>query len=320
MDSGSIKPKFSELDNISVTAFRIISIINMLLKNPHDEKEINEELVRQIEGSRELSKDTICIYLNTLRLLGCEISRPTKNSNYKYVMKTHPFKISLTKSEAETLIEIKKYISMLENWELSLDTYELYENLMKYFDTETRNLFAITKKNFMRKEVFTDTIFKDIKLLEKYCKQNKILTLLYDSPESGPKTIVVNAKKITFENGAVYLWGYNEKIKSDMYLRIDRILKIKSVSFNESQVIPNYFVVKYKITGSGFFSFVISENESIIQKNSQEIIVKAQVTNKFKFIQKVLSYGSECSIIEPESFRQEILLKLTTMLQIYNKK
>jgi len=111
----SNKPVSKEFDNISITAFRIISMLNMLLQEPLSDDELNEKLQTNIQGSRNLSKDTICIYINTLRAIGCEISRPSKKNEYKYVLKTHPFKLIISNDEISTIIEVRKYISSLKD-------------------------------------------------------------------------------------------------------------------------------------------------------------------------------------------------------------
>ncbi|OGI03524.1 MAG: hypothetical protein A2Y25_11055 [Candidatus Melainabacteria bacterium GWF2_37_15] len=308
---------YSELDNISLTALRIIYIFNMLLKSPCDDKEINQKLKEQIEDSRELSKDTICIYLHTLRLLGCAITRPTRTNNFKYVLLLHPFKFHITKKEMETLMELRKYVSSLCEWKTAVEIDDLFDTISAHLTPSTKKLFHSTQKSSLSREITSNTFFHDIKQLEKYCKQNKTLTLLYNSPESGEKNITLAAEKITMENGAFYIWGYNEDTETTMYLRLDRILDIKSVSLRKNKIKPKLFTVKYKLQGKSTCE-VLSEEDFILEKKENEIIVESKVRNKFRFFQKILSYGNECTIIDPPELKEEITTKLKNMLRLYN--
>ncbi len=318
MQERSEKFKQGKFDNISITAFRIISILNMLLKNPCDDKQINRELTQNIEGARELSKDTICIYLNTLRSLGCEITRPTKNNGYKYILKSYPFKLFLTKNEIDTLIEARKYISVLGEWKTALKIDRVFNNLLNYFHPDTKNFFLSARKFTLKREINTKSFFHEIKQLENYCKHNKLITLVYNSPKSGGENITIRSEKITLENGAFYLWGYSQELETTMYLRIDRILDIKSVSVCRENIKSIALKVRYKLAEACPLSCSLPENESIIEKNSDGLIIEADVANKFKFFQKILSYGDKCTILYPPEIKDEIVAKLKKMYMLYD--
>ena len=318
MREGFKKLKLDKFDNISITAFRIIIILNMLLKNPCDDKQINQELKEKIEGARDLSKDTICIYLNTLRFLGCEITRPTKNNGYKFILKTYPFKLFLTKNEIDTLAEVRKYISVLGEWKTALKIDKVFNNLLNYFHPNTKEFFLLARKSTLKREINTESFFHEIKQLENYCKHNKIITLSYNSPESGEKTITLVSEKITLENGAFYLNGYSEKLGTTIYLRIDRILDIKSVNTCKKNIKPKFIKVIYKLAECSSFSCNLPENYSIVEKDSESLIIEALVTNKFKFFQKILSYGDKCIILHPQEIKDEMIAKLEKMHLLYS--
>jgi len=306
------------IDNISITAYRILSILNILLKEPLSDHDINQKLQENIEGSRSLSNDTLCIYINTLRSLGCEISRPSKNTGYKYVLKSHPFKLNLSLDEINTIIEIRKYISTLGNWKLAVEIDDLFNQIFDSINAESKKTFLSIKKSVLCREVNIENILPELNLIEKYCTQNADVVLLYNSPNSGEKEICLNADKLTLENGSFYLWGHNYELNETLYLRLDRIKSIKAVNIKGKNISSRGFEVKYKLTGDSILTFVPSENEKILEKNDKELIISAKVKNKFKFIQNALSYGFDCQIISPENLRKEIIFKLKSMAEIYN--
>ncbi len=315
----NIKHELKDLDNVSVTALRIISILDMLLKEPLSDSEINQKLQENIKDSRALSKDTICIYINTLRAIGCEILRPTKNNEYKYILKSNPFKLNFSQEEINSLIEVRKYISTLGNWKLAVEMDDLFCQLHKQMNQESKKLFTFLKKADLCREIDIKNFSQDIDLIEKYCNENQNIMILYNSPNSGEKEIVIKAEKLTLENGSFYIWGYSYDINETTYLRLDRIKAIKLINLKENNKALNNkaLEVKYKLAKNSTFLFVPSGYEIILEENDKEFFIQAQVSNKFKFIQGILSYGSSCTIISPESIKMEIIYKLKKMTEAY---
>jgi len=312
---------YKKLDNISLTAFRIIEILNGLLEAPLNDEEINERLKENIEEARSLSRDTICIYINTLRAIGCEISRPSKNNDFKYVLKSHPFKITIEDSEIATIMEVRKYISTLGDWKLVIEIDDLFNEIINIIDPESKNKFLAERRTVLCRESSLDNILTELTLLESYCKQNKDIIVVYNSPHSGEKEIYLNAERLTLENSSFYLWGYNYQRNETVYLRLDRIKEIKAVSLKEQTPNNKGIDVKYKLTGDSAFTFMADESqeEKVIHNENGELIIHAKVKNKFKFIQQMLAYGRDCTIISPKKFQKQILEKLKTMSYIYNK-
>ena len=109
--------EIKQFDNLSLTGYRVIALLKMLKEGPHSEAEINEKFKQDIIVSRAISRDSIWLYINTLKALGCQITRPSKKNNYKYILKDHPFKLNLTYSEINSIIQAKKYIANLSNWQ-----------------------------------------------------------------------------------------------------------------------------------------------------------------------------------------------------------
>ncbi|MFH0702554.1 MAG: WYL domain-containing protein [bacterium] len=312
------KKDLKNLDNISVTAYRIISIFNMLLEYPCNDEEINEKLQSDSLGTRSLSQDTICIYINTLRELGCIISRPAKGNDFKYVLKYHPFKLKLTDEEIYSLIEIRKHISNLDDWKPLVNIDKLFGIIIENLEPEQKKKFSMIRKAYLR-DIDANKQAQLINVLEKYCNKERSLVIKYVSPESGEKRIEIAIDKLTYENGALYLWGYNLKTKEMQYLRVDRIKEIDAINIKNSQYVPQIYCIRYKLTGIFALTFIPNEDEVIIEKKEKEIVLETKIQNKFKFIQKVLSYGNDCTVLSPESIKKEVISKLKTMLNAYKQ-
>ncbi|MDD3014024.1 MAG: WYL domain-containing protein [Candidatus Gastranaerophilales bacterium] len=308
-----------DIDNISVTAYRILSILNLLLEYPCSDKEINEKLQKDIIGARSLSQDTICIYINTLRAIGCEISRPSKSTDYKYVLTNYPFKIKLTEHEINALVKIQKYAFTIDNWKLNYKFDQLRKLFFeRYYHPETiEKREIIEKSTFLRQRRTCQP--QIIYALEKYCNKKSTLIINYNSPVSGEKLIEMSVDKINFENGSFYLWGYNLKFEETQYLRIDRIKEIQAINIKNSQHSQKNYSIKYKLTGISALTFTPNIDELIIDKNNNEIIIESKSKNKFKIIQKILTYGSNCTILSPEEIKIEVINKLKSTYIMYKE-
>lgn len=321
MESGirDVKTRdISDFDNISVTAYRIISILNMLLESQCNDKDINEKLQEDIIGARPLSRDTIYIYINTLRALDCIISKPTKNNNYMYELKSHPFKLKLNSSEISSLFEIRKCVSFLDEWKQLINIDNLLDLIIENHSPEDKKTFIQLRKSCIR-DIETQCQANLINLLDKYCNKKRTLKILYSSPESGEKIIEILVEKLTYENGAIYLWGYNTELDESQYLRVDRITKILAVNIKNTEKKPKLISVKYKLTGISAQLFAPSKDEKMSKINDDEILVETVIKNKFRFIQRILSYGNECTVLSPISIRKEIINKLENMCNLYEQ-
>ncbi len=305
-------------DNISVTAYRTICILNLLLNKPSNEEEISLHLKEQSLNNKNLSSDTIYIYLNTLKAVGSQICRPCKTNNHKYVLKNHPFMLKLNDNDLKSLIQIRKYISNLKNWKFILDVEKLFDIIQDNLIIESKKKFEKLRDTSWRYPL-TQKIIDTIQKLESHAENQNKLEVVYSSPVNGIKNIKIKPEEIFYENGVFYVYIVNLSVNEAQYLRVDRINSFKLLE-NYSQSVfelPEIEPVQYKLKGASLYYFIPGENESIISKTEDEMIIEEKITNKFKFYQKVLSYGNDCTIIKPLSFQKEMINKLKVMLDIY---
>lgn len=305
------------LDNVSLTAYRVIAILNMLNEGPHTEQEINEKLTQDADFSRALSRDSIWLYINTLKALGCVITRPSRKNNYTYVLNNHPFKINFTNQEVRALIEVRKYVSEISNWELSCNFDRFLSNISLFMEDEHKKVLANFRKSKLRDIDYT--LKRDIiNQIEEHCEKNNVIAIIYNSPSGNIVEIRLIAETIKYENGALYLWGYNVNLEESQYLRIDRIESIKSYESQTFSDIKQPPLVRYKLYGVHTINYNPDDDEKIISQDDNSIMIETLMKNKFKFVQKVLSLGRDCEVVYPEELRKEILKKLKVMNNLYN--
>ena len=127
----------------------------------------------------------------------------------------------------------------------------------------------------------------------------------------------IKAKKIVFENNRLYLWLYSYKYNLPSYLRIDKISEITSIDFEESSNVTMTNFVEYELTGNAAKKFIPKEEEIIIIKDENRIVVKSNVINKFNFFQRIISFAQECQILSPQNMREEYINHINEIIGVY---
>lgn len=285
--------------NINQTGLRLLYLLKQLLKRPLNKDEIIE-LIDSQSYLYPIRKDTITIDMNTMREAGIKITDPTKATAYKYVIQKHPFGLRFSEEELKDLATLKSIVLKVFDWRYILELYKLFSALSQYVPQEIKEEFL----DFKYFNLIDLNIFEQ---LERCCNLKLEVALLYDSQNTSEKEIKLIADKIKYDNGKLYLWGYNKDYKDEMFLRIGRIKKINSISieskYNEIPVIRG----KYKIWGETAMNFAPDEDETIIEKGEDFVIVEAFVRNEFYFMQKILSYGTDCKLLEPGEYKAKLL-------------
>lgn len=292
------------------TGYRMIKILELLIEKPCSCQEINEEFQRDIHLKKEVSDDMICMYINSLRKIGCDISRPSKSNSFCYKLNSHPFAFKISKKDSKMLEEVLKNLIKSNNWQLLIEVCEFFKEIKNFCAKDSDMNFLRTISTFLKID------FDLVKKLNYFCEKEKFIVLEYQSPNSGLKEIGLYARNISLENSKLYLWGYSLELNELQYLRLDRIKEIKIIGFKENNIKAKKITkTVYKLLNMEDFS--PDENQKIIQNTGKEILIEEEIENRFKFVQKVLSYGSKCIVLEPQDIRTEIVSTIERMLGIY---
>lgn len=313
-----MKKPLKPIDNTSLTGYRLMAILCMLKERPHTDVEINDNLKKDINLSRSISKDSICLYVNTLRALGCQITRPSKKNGFNYILKDHPFKLNLNDQEIKSLIEVKKYVSNLSDLEISCNFDKFLNTVCNFLEEDNKKLI-IKQCKIVSREIDYTLKTELIKELEYHCSKNSVISILYQSPSGNNSDIRLLTEYLKYDNGALYLWGYNIDIEETQYLRVDRIESVKELVIKDIEPIKQPLTVVFKLFGMFSTSYNPDENEKIIGRDSDSITIETKMKNRFLLIQKILSFGIDCEVIQPEELKNEIIKRLKSMVYLYNK-
>lgn len=296
---------------ISLTGYRTLYVLKLLLEKSRTIDELVELLRTNQYTNKSLSKDTIRITINTLRAAGCEISGLNKESNYKYILYSHPFVLNFTSEELDALVKLRKNASDNLSWKKILVVNELFDKI-----------FALTKNENQIDLIDSAKIFADISkdVLDELVNPNvlnKRMTIKYLSPKNGEEIFDIIVGNISFSDGKLYLSCFNYKYNSKSLLNIERIKEVVSISMAEETQQQYLYEVEYELFGDSFSLYEQAEYETIIETKDNSLIIKALVDNEFTFIQRLLLFGADFRIISPDSFREKLVNKIKLIQRGY---
>ena len=299
---------------ICLTAYKAYVLFKYLLHSPLTIEEIIKLFEDNTIIDKKFTEDTIRISVNTLRELGCVIEKPTPTNGNKYVLHHHPFGLQLSSNQLNTLEEIEKDFVNSNNWQFVFEVSKLWEKIAFL----TNNDELIEKiRGFNPFYNINDKILEELKI---YCKNKSKIKISYFAPREGNLTLDVICDYISSENEKLYLWCYNYKYESISYLRVDRILEILCVYASSEKLDYPQFDVVYTLKGQTRCTFLKTDNDQVLESTNEFLKVKSTIMSEFNFIQKVLSYGDDCKILEPSWLVNKLITKLNLMKAIYYDK
>lgn len=298
----------SELNQVSLTGLRGIVLLGLLIEAPRSLKEIREIFTDLNIFEPEHSDDILRIDINTLKASGCEITKANAKTGFKYRLLKHPFSLNILKDEIHVIKKAYKKIKDSSNIELILKYDELFKKLAEYIDdSEAKE----TLRGLSVLKTFDTEFIQD--LIED-CRQNRTLRLSYRTPQAKDDSQKeVCAHRIVFQNDKIYLYGFDLIV----VLNIKRIGAILARFSGSSKVEIEYTTVKFFLKNFGVTG--IEENEVILENRDDGYIIEGRYYNDFLAAQRILSFGANCTVLEPQEFREKIIQKLINMRNVYNE-
>ena len=303
-----------DLCQISLTGLRSLVLLGLLIKAPRSLEDIREAFLDYniMDGSN--SDDMLRIDINTLRYIGCEISRADHRTNNKYVLLNHPFKIQITKDEVRVIEKAFDCIKDNADIDFLMRYDELFKKIAVHIaDNEVKEILL----GISPLKSYSDTITDGLKAA---CKNKKTVKLLYKIPNTGKTTeIDIVSEKVVLQNNKLYLYGVDKNSKNSVYLNVKRILKLLSIIDGDDSVQVSPVVVKFRLEDFGVLG--LEDNEKILcGSTSDGFVIEGRYHNEFYAAQRILSFGSKCKVLEPTEFKQKIIETLKRMKEIYNAK
>ncbi len=300
----------TELNQISLTGIRALVLMGLLMIKPRSLDEIREEFINLQIMEETHSDDILRIDLNTIKTMGCDISRSSPKTDHKYVLSKHPFEFKITDDE---LLALKKvYNSAKSN--MNLNTLIEYDALFKKIalhicDEETKEaLLGVSILKYYDLSIVKDLICD--------CKYKNVLGLTYQKTSSTKeykKHLI--AQEITCKNDKVYLYGFDLDKQESIVLNLRRIKSIFERKLQKGSVDTKLTNIKFVV--KNLQREELDTNEEVIDNANGDFIVQGAYHNEFLATQRVLSFGARAIVLEPVEFRNSIIEKIKEMRKTY---
>lgn len=296
---------------ISLTAYRAIKLLKMLLNSPCSSEEIIEEFAKDSITERSATKDSLRITINSLKAVGCLIKRPSSKTKYCYVLEEHPFKINFSKKDLKILNKIRDYVLEQKDWKTVIKLNNFYDKISEIIeDGELKDILKY-KKPFakIRPDVLSVIENEDI--------INKEIIINYASTSKKINSINIIPDKIFCDAGKLYLWAWYFKRNSYSYFNVEKILSIPDIKKTDYKITKEKYIAIYELKGESLKEFLCEPEEKILRKENDKIVVSYNVVNEFKFFQRLLAFGRDFTLLAPVSAKEELSKELSLILERY---
>lgn len=300
----------TELSQVSLTGMRALVLMGLLIVKPRSLEEIREEFINLQIMEESHSDDILRIDLNTIKIMGCEISRACKKTNFKYVLTKHPFALKITEEE----IEILKKVYNLATQKADLRTILEYDELLKkiaFYICDEESKEALLGVSALR--------YYDIKMIKDLiidCKHKTTLDLMYKKPTNinDVRKLVV-AQELVYKNDKVYLYGYDLNKQESIIFNLRRITSIRARKLEKQNIESNQLKIRFIV--KNLLPEELEINEEIVDSSVDGYIVEGAYHNEFIATQRILSLGTRCIILEPMEFKNNVINKIKEMRKNY---
>ena len=154
------------------------------------------------------------------------------------------------------------------------------------------------------------------KLLE-CCQNHKKIVAIYNSPNSGVKSIEMLTKKLVHNSGKLYLRALGLEYLQETDFLVSRIVDIRSIEdFDEDVPSAKELKVVYNLHFDKTIP-ELNENEKLLEAGKNDAVIQISGNNPFYITQRILEHGCNATVVEPEDFKKQHIELLSAMRERY---
>lgn len=319
------------------TAYRIFKLLQWLIQSPLSVEALNRRFCEEPLIGKPVSNDSIWLYINTLKALGCKIRRPSPKNNFQYEMLSHPFGITLSESQLEALSQAKAFAQQQFSHQEMLVLDGLLRKVVAFSTTDEPQ--RMIERLFAQSRSYDYAgLESHIQDLEQWIVDGQLLWMTYLSPAKGQEQFYFLPESLFYEQGVVYVRGERPEFPGPSRLRVDRVLNLQTVMQEElknsllarkshmTEVVLRVMLPVAPQESVTFGGFRLSEYEDVYRETIIQIDgpagsfsyeIQLDVRDVFYLKQRLLACGLPFRVLMPESFRMDMQETLQSMLAFY---
>ena len=299
---------------MSFTGYKTLVLFSLLTEGPKSYHEVSRYFAEHPFLHEKISLDTLRVYINSFRHAGCLVKRIRDNGVSKYYIPEHPFKLKISDTQKKSIIKI--YRTLTKN--LAAEELIMLDLLLLKLSSYIDDYEFVN--NYKKVSILNKVNIDIVRQLLECCNNKKQIVVSYNSPNSGIKDIELQTKRLIYNNNKLYVRARGLEYEQDTDFLVNRIVEIKSISDAEDNEQTNKEItVTYRLKTSGVMP-VLNSNEKILERGIDYAIIELTGDNLFYIKQRLLEHGSECTVLEPEDFKQNYVELLKEMREEYSKR
>lgn len=296
---------------MSFTGFRALMLFSLLTEAPRSYEEICECFINHPYIKEKISKDTLRVYINSMKSIGCEIVNGYINGVYTYKIASNPFTFNITETQMRGFMKIYKIISKTMNIEEILAIHNFVEKLK----TSVSNPEILDR--YKKISLLRGININLLKALIPCVRKKEQIVVLYNSPNSGLKDMEILLDDFVIRNEKIYVKGCSSEHNQTGLFLLNRIKDIKEIKLTTTIDIPN----KNLIVGFEYYGpiqyFKLKPNERIIKESKNKTLIEITSDNEFFLRQRILELADQAKIVYPESYKKDFIKCLEEMKEGY---
>lgn len=325
--------------NLNATAYRIFKLLVWLSETPLSVDDLNGRFYHDPSIRKRLSNDSVWLYINTLKALGCDIRRPMRSNGFKYELVYHPFGIFLSREVIDMLVDVKALAEEhLEHPQiLALDRF--FKKIIRCSGAQA----GMQDRERHIEELFSKSRSWDygesdanIQALQVAIDVGALLQVSYQSPVRGKQQFYFLPDELVYQNGVMYLMGIQHHRAELSMLRLERIdgfevvdsqaqpqvmAQLQALKAKESLAVIRFFVTSPKaLTGMGLGDNLQVERQTFVEATPDSpayLELNIHAREFFGLKQVLLSSGLPFQVMAPDHFKQDMLRTLYQMSRLY---
>lgn len=294
----------------SQAAYRTLEILKSLAEKPLSSQELLEHVEKATD--KNFRKEMVLKYINTIKLLGIDI----KKEGNKYYLDKSLECIDFSKKDLSIFAFIQKYINKINHDDYKNNIIESLQIIEKNFSEKTISLYKGNKIRAYLPNKPLSIKDENIKQYERYCKDELKVKIVYQCENSQKqKEFLLSPLKIIYKKGNAILIGYDSKNNEYKEFLVENILYAEQTpqKFIQSSSGSVLFKLKNRLAKS----YVLKNNEILLESGSDFIIVSNKKEDKDQLLRRLLRYFDQCEILYPKSYRTSLLEMIDAMEKNY---
>ena len=257
---------------------------------------------------------TLNKYLNALKIFGLKIKKIDK----KYKMLSSLYQIDFNPEDYKSICLIKQALKLLPEGKKKKILNSFLRELQIRYNESIQNLEQINNNTQnLHLKFYHSEMIEQIKLCEKYCQEQHKLEIIFTNESGEELNIICSPLETIYQKRKVCLKTIGNNGSRIYEIPIEQIKSIKQLPTASSNMsIP--ITIVYRIKNRLAKNYKLREWERLdtIEPNGNQIIINKNEDLNI-LLKRLMRYGTECEIISPKFFKEEMLATINKTLENY---